>query len=146
MLMVPPLGGRLVTHWGWRRHFAAGLAVMALGNIALAAAPWAADWTMQFTLVIGGTMGIGIGAALIHPQLSGAAVALAPADQSGVASAVTVVMRQGGFAIGIAVLGAALGSETAATGYLPLFATASAACVCGVIAALSCCQTCHPSR
>jgi MFS family permease len=137
MLMLPPLGGRLVTHWGWRRHFAAGLAVMMLGNIALAAAAMATDWTMQFTLVIGGMMGIGIGAALVHPQLSGAVVALVPADQSGMASAVTVVMRQGGFAIGIAALGAVLGSETAAASYLGPFAVASAACVCGLIAALS---------
>jgi hypothetical protein len=84
-----------------------------------------------------GMMGIGIGAALVHPQLSGAVVALVPADQSGMASAVTVVMRQGGFAIGIAALGAVLGSETAAASYLGPFAVASAACVCGLIAALS---------
>jgi hypothetical protein len=41
----------------------------------------------------------------------GAVVALVPLDQAGMASAVTVVMRQAGFAVGIAVLGAVLHAE-----------------------------------
>ena len=107
-----------------------------IAGSARAACRGIAGSTMQFSLVIGGMMGIGIGAALVHPQLSGAVVALVPADQSGMASAVTVVMRQGGFAIGIAALGAVFQSETAAVSYLAPFTVASAACVCGLIAAL----------
>jgi hypothetical protein len=49
---------------------------------------------------------IGIGAALSHPQLSGAVIALAPPEASGMASALTVVARQVGFALGVAMLGA----------------------------------------
>ncbi len=49
---------------------------------------------------------IGLGAALSHPQLSGAVIALAPPEVSGMASALTVVARQAGFALGVATLGA----------------------------------------
>ena len=48
-------------------------------------------------LVLLGMTCIGTGAALAHPQLSGAVVALVPPDQAGMASAVTVVARQAGF-------------------------------------------------
>jgi len=137
MLVLPPLAGRLIIRWGWRRHFASGLAVIAMGNVSLAAALLDTDATMRFGLVMGGMLGIGIGAALVQAQLSGAVVALAPSDQSGMASAVTMVMRQAGFAIGIAALGAALRSETVAISYLWPFAVASVASVCGLIAALA---------
>ncbi len=35
MLLVPPLGGRLVTQWGWRRFFAVAFGVVASGNVLL---------------------------------------------------------------------------------------------------------------
>jgi MFS family permease len=55
-------------------------------------------------LMLAGMVMIGIGAALAHPQLSGAMLALTPPDRAGMASAVTIVARQGGFALGIAAL------------------------------------------
>ena len=123
--------------WKLRAFLIGGLAVIAMGNVSLAAALLDTDATMRFGLVMGGMLGIGIGAALVQAQLSGAVVALAPSDQSGMASAVTMVMRQAGFAIGIAALGAALRSETVAISYLWPFAVASVASVCGLIAALA---------
>jgi len=69
---------------------------------------------------------VAIGAALVQAQLSGAVVALAPPARAGMASALTIVMRQGGFAVGIAGLGATLSS-----GYAVLFLAAMAAAVVG---------------
>jgi len=89
-----------------------------------------------FLIALAGMVVIAIGAALVQSQLSGAVVALAPPAQAGMASALTIVMRQGGFAIGIALLGATLGSErAAASSYVPLFLLAAAASLVGVAAA-----------
>jgi hypothetical protein len=73
---------------------------------------------------------------LAHPQLSGAAVSLVPPNLAGLASAVTVVMRQGGFAVGIAVLGAVLHNQASAISYVWLFIAAAAASAAGLVAAL----------
>jgi cytochrome c-type biogenesis protein CcmH/NrfG len=60
-----------------------------------------------------------------------------PLDQAGMASAVTVVMRQAGFAVGIAVLGAVLHAEGSAIGYVWLFSVAAIASAAGLVAALA---------
>jgi hypothetical protein len=73
---------------------------------------------------------------LAHPQLSGVAVSLVPPDLAGLASAVTVVMRQGGFAVGIAVLGAVLHNQESAISYVWLFSAATVASAAGLVAAL----------
>jgi MFS family permease len=134
MLLVPPLGGRGATALGWRRHFALALAIMTVGGALFVAASSLAGAPLRPWLVIAAMVLSGVGAALAHPQLSGAVVALAPAAQAGVASAMTIVMRQGGFAIGIAVLGALLATEPAGD-YVLLFAGATAACALGAVAA-----------
>lgn len=79
---------------------------------------------------------IGVGVALAHPQLSGAAVSLAPPDLAGIAAAATIVMRQGGFAVGIAVLGALLRDQPSAISYFWPFVAAAAASAAGLVAAL----------
>jgi hypothetical protein len=83
-----------------------------------------------------GIAAIGGGVALAHPQLSGAAVSLAPPDLAGIAAAVTIAMRQGGFAVGIAILGAVLHDQGSAVSYLWPFFAAVAASVTGLVAAL----------
>ncbi|AOO81582.1 hypothetical protein [Bosea vaviloviae] len=80
-----------------------------------------------------GMMLIGTGAALSHPQLSGA---LAPPEASGMASAVTVIARQAGFAMGVATLGALTPSDLVAAGFVWPFGLAAVASVCGVLACL----------
>lgn len=74
--------------------------------------------------------------ALAHPQLSGAAVSLVPPDLAGLASAMTVVMRQGSFAVGIAILGAVLHIQESAISYIWLFSPAAMASGAGLVAAL----------
>lgn len=127
MLVLPPFGARLAARFGWKTLFAAGLVLMAGGNGALVAAAGLGASSLAWA---GMAMG-GVGAALAHPQLSGAVVALAPAGEAGMAAAVTVVLRQAGFALGIAVLGATL-----AAGFVWLFAAAAAMAAIGAGAAL----------
>jgi EmrB/QacA subfamily drug resistance transporter len=136
MLVLPPIGGRLVTRWGWRRLFATGLAIVAAGDLVLAGFCAGPDGALHLGAVILGMACIGTGAALAHPQLSGAVVALVPADQAGMASAVTVVARQAGFAIGIAVLGAVLLSDTRADDFAWPFTLAAVSALVGLGAAL----------
>ena len=136
MLVLPPIGGRLVTRWGWRRLFATGLAVTTAGDLLLAGSCASPDGAIRLGVVLLGMACIGVGAALAHPQLSGAVVALVPPDQAGMASAVTVVARQAGFAIGIAVLGAVLLSDTRAEGFVAPFTLAAAFSLAGLCAAL----------
>ena len=129
MVVLPPLAGHLATRWGWRALFTAGLAVIAIGDLALALQP---TWTMALL----GMAIIATGAALVQSQLSGAVVTLAPPAQAGMASALTIVMRQGGFALGIAALGAALAPEQGASAFAGVFLLATAASAIGAAAAL----------
>ncbi|QCI68723.1 MFS transporter [Phreatobacter stygius] len=147
MLVLPPMAGRLVIRWGWPRLFATGLAAVVAGDLVLAwtslgagagagFAPGLLDVTrfdlVPFGLALVGMVLIGLGTAMVHSQLSAVVVTLAPPSQAGMASAVTVVLRQAGFALGIAALGAA---ETA-KGFPAAFLLAAAASLGGVAAAL----------
>jgi EmrB/QacA subfamily drug resistance transporter len=138
MLVVPLLGSRLAERLGWRRHFALALAITALGNAIFVAALLAYGAQLPVWPFILAMALIGCGAALAHPQLSGAVVALAPAQQAGMASAMTIVMRQGAFAVGIAFLGGSLGPPDQPAAYVALFAIAAIAGLGGMLAALVC--------
>lgn len=133
MIFLPPLAGRLATQWGWRALFTIGLALIAVGDVVLALGP---AGTMAFAATLLGMVVIATGAALVQSQLSGAVVTLAPPAQAGMASALTIVMRQGGFAIGIAALGAALGTDVAASGFPLVFGLAAIAAAIGAGAAI----------
>ncbi len=63
-------------------------------------------------------------------------MSLAPPDLAGIIAAATIVMRQGGFAVGIAVLGAVLHNQGSAISYLWPFVAAAAAFAAGLVAAL----------
>lgn len=127
MLALPPLAGRLTLRWGWRGLFAAAMATMAAGGVTLAAGALAASTGPALPLVIIGMVAVGIGAALSHPQLSGAVVAFAAPETVGMASAMTIVARQGGFALGVAALGVSTPHDGSAAGYALVFCLAAAA-------------------
>lgn len=136
MLFVPPLGGRSVTVLGWRWHFTLALAIMTIGDAMFVVALTSSSDSPRPWLIVSAMILNGIGGALAHPQLSGAVVALAPAEQAGMASAATIVMRQAGFAIGIAGLGALLGTTERADAFISLFTCAAVACGVGTLAAI----------
>ena len=137
MLVLAPMGSRLLSSWGWRRLFAVGLAIVATGDMALSAAVMSTEAMTRFGVTLLGMGCIGSGAALAHPQLSGAVVALVPPAQAGMASAITVFLRQAGFAIGIAALGAVLETDVAADGFTQLFALAAGTSALGSISAMA---------
>ncbi|MBS0519823.1 MAG: MFS transporter [Proteobacteria bacterium] len=137
MLVLPPVGGRLVSHWGSRRPFTLALLIVAAGDLVLAGAATHVSSAIAFGLALTGMACIGIGAALAHSQLSGAVVALASPAQAGMASALTIVMRQGGFAVGIAALGATVESDRALAGFAQTFALAACVAAIGAIVAWS---------
>lgn len=143
MLVVPLLGGRIVSALGWRWYFALALAIMTIGSGGFVAALTTNDTANQWP-VISAMIVIGLGAALAHPQLSGAVVALVPHEQAGMASAVTIVMRQAGFAIGIAAFGALLSASDRAEAYIWPFAGATLVCALGVLAAVILLPPRHP--
>ncbi|MBN8944370.1 MAG: MFS transporter [Rhizobiales bacterium] len=136
MLVLPPVGAGLMTRWGWRRLFATGLAIVAMGDLVLAAAAVGGGTAMGFGVVLVGMGCIGVGAGLVNPQLSGVVIALTPPAQAGMASAITVVLRQAGFAIGIAALGVAQGLDVTTEGFARAFVLAAVVAMAGCAAAM----------
>ncbi len=135
MLFVPPLGGRIVPALGWRWYFTLALAIMTIGSAGFVAALTANGTPNQWPVILAMIV-VGLGAALAHPQLSGVVVALVPSEQAGMASAVTIVMRQAGFAVGIAAFGALLSSSDRAVAYFWPFVGTGLACALGTLAAV----------
>lgn len=135
MLLVPLIGGRLATHWGWRRLFVIAFGLVALGDVSLVIAALSDSPAMLLAATVAGMATIGLGAALANPQLSGVVLALAPSTQAGMASAMTFVVRQAGFALSIAALGLMLGAVDAAATFVKPFALAALAAFLGVVAA-----------
>lgn len=91
---------------------------------------------MRLAAAVAGMAIIGVGAALANPQLSGVVLALTPSTEAGMASAVTFIVRQAGFAISIAALRLTLGAVGAAAEFAQPFALAALVASLGMIAAL----------
>ena len=136
MLLVPLLGGRFVTRWGWRRFFIVAFGVIAMGDLFLVSAALSASPAMRLAATIAGMLTIGVGAALANPQMGNVVLVLAPPAQAGMASAVTMIVRQAGFAISIAALGATLGTTDVAAAFATPFALAAFAALAAMVAAL----------
>ncbi|WP_076865105.1 MFS transporter [Bradyrhizobium mercantei] len=135
MLLVPLLGGRFVTQWGWRRFFTVAFGIIASGDALLVIAALSADAALRSIATIAGMLTIGIGAALANPQLGSVALALAPPAQAGMTSAMTMIVRQAGFAISIAALGATLATTDSMSAFAPPFVLAAFGAIAGVVAA-----------
>jgi MFS family permease len=136
MLLVPLIGGRIVTQWGWRRFFVVAFGIIAAGDALLALAAVSTNPAMRLATTIAGMLTIGVGAALANPQMSSVVLALAPPTQTGMASAVTMIVRQAGFAISIAALGATLTRTDMATAFAAPFALATLAALIAIVAAI----------
>ena len=136
MLAVPLIGGRLVTQWGWRRFFMAAFGIMSAGDLLLVFAALSTGPAMRLAATTAGMLTIGVAAALANPQMSNIVLALTPPTQAGMASAATMIVRQAGFAISIAALGAILASTDLAAAFAAPFSLAASGALFGVIAAL----------
>jgi dipeptide/tripeptide permease len=109
---------------------------MAAGDALLALATVSTSPAMRLAATIAGMLTIGIGAALANPQMSSVVLALVPPTQAGRASAVTMIVRQAGFAISIAALGATLTRTDMATAFAAPFALATLAALAAIAAAI----------
>lgn len=130
MLVLPPVGVWLTQTAGWRVNFTGGMALLSIGMVLLAICVMrdAPLWQVLAAMLVGSS-----GAGLSNSQVSGALVATAPPDRAGMASAMATTLRQAGFAIGIALLGAVSSSGTA---FAPAFIVAAAGAALGALAAL----------
>jgi MFS family permease len=136
MLLVPLIGGRFVTQWGWQRFFVVAFGIIAAGDALLALAAVSTSPAMRLAATITGMLTIGVGSALANPQMSSVVLALAPPTQTGMASAVTMIVRQAGFAISIAALGATLTRTDMTTAFAAPFALATLAALAAIVAAV----------
>lgn len=127
MLLLPTTGAALLGRLGPRRFLGIGLGVGIAGNVALAFGGTAV------AVVLAGMLLAGCGVGLINAQLSGLLIAAAPPERSGMAAGLGILMRQSGFAIGIA----ALGLVVEAGGYAPMFLAAAAAGLAATAVALT---------
>ncbi|MFY7958869.1 MAG: MFS transporter [Elsteraceae bacterium] len=130
MAILPTVGAALAGRWGWRRTLTLGMALVSLG---IAIVAWTAVVGGALTTALIGFGLAGCGGAFINSQLSGALVAFAPPERAGTASAVATTLRQGGFAIGVALLGAAAG--VGSHPYAASFLIAATAAALGALAA-----------
>ena len=136
MLLVPLLGGRFVTRWGWRHFFIVAFGIVAIGDLFLVFAALSPSPAMRLAATIAGMLTLGVGAALANAQMGNVVLALAPPAQAGMASAVTMIIRQGGFAISIAALGATLRTTEVAAAFATPFTLAAFVALLAMVAAL----------
>lgn len=137
MLLVPPFGSRLLTYWGWRRYFGIAFGIMTLGDVLLIVGATTADMQTRSIGTFSGMLTIGVAAALINPQTSSITMALVPPTHTGVAAAAVMVVRQAGFVISIAALGAVLSTTSVAVAFALPWAIAAILAFTGAVAAMA---------
>ncbi|MFN4277379.1 MAG: MFS transporter [Ferrovibrio sp.] len=128
MLALPPVGVWVTQRYGWRVNFTGGMLLLTAG---LALLVYAALRDASLWFALGAMLLLASGAGISNSQVSGALVALAPPDRAGMASAMATTLRQAGFAIGIALLGAVSGGVD----YAAAFGVAALAAALGAVAA-----------
>jgi EmrB/QacA subfamily drug resistance transporter len=105
---VTALGlGRVLHRVPPRLPISVGLALVGAGALLQAHLSAGSDWTA----IAPGLTVIGLGVGLVAPTLASAALASVPMQRSGMAAGAVNTMRQLGFALGIAVLGAITRAE-----------------------------------
>ncbi|MBS1882396.1 MAG: MFS transporter [Actinobacteria bacterium] len=102
-VLVTALGlGRVLHRIGPRLPITIGLALVGIGELLQAHLDSGSTWTA----LAPGLVVAGIGVGLVSPTLASAALSSVPLERSGMAAGAVNTMRQLGYALGIAVLGA----------------------------------------
>lgn len=122
MAVMSSLFGRLSSWCGTRWPMIVGYAL--LGSSMLAMALFTPDTPYPIVAMVFAILGIGMGLAV--PSTGAAAMAAAPRERSGTASATMNALRQGGMTIGIALLGTLMSSRaiSSMTDYISSTSTA----------------------
>ena len=126
MLLLPSVGARLARQLGLRWLFVAGMTAVFVADLML----WKISSAPSFTVMLLAMLLAGCGAGLMNSQLSGAFVGHAQPHWAAMASAVGITMRQLGYALGIALLGALV--EIGPIAYAASFGVASFAALLAV--------------
>ncbi|MFJ3228990.1 MFS transporter [Streptomyces sp. NPDC086783] len=112
MLIVgAPLGGRLAAKLGMRGAMAVAFGLMAVG-IALFTLTDPAGDPGSWTRLLPGLLVTGLTLGILMPVSSELTVAAAPQDQVGVAASAGTMFRQVGNAVGVAIMGALMSTQT----------------------------------
>ncbi|GAB1545403.1 MFS transporter [Scytonema sp. NUACC21] len=98
------LSGKIVSRLPTRVLLSAGLAINGLGLLWMKGLGADSGWTA----LLGGSLVAGIGCGLSLGEVSNVAIGIVPDERSGMASGINNTMRQVGFALGVAGLGAIL--------------------------------------
>ncbi|MGJ4958442.1 MFS transporter [Bradyrhizobium sp. HKCCYLRH2015] len=104
MVALPMFSARIALAMEARVFFGAGLLIVSIGAFVMAAAA-------QMQHLVMGLIGMAIAGCAngaLNPQLTARIVGSVRREQAGAASAISVILRQGGFAIGIAMFGAVM--------------------------------------
>jgi EmrB/QacA subfamily drug resistance transporter len=120
MLILAPLSGRIVGNHGARWPLVFAGVFFTIGPLLLVGL----TVTTPVPLLLVAFTFRGAGNGLANPPISAVAISGMPADQAGVAGGIATTARQVGFALGVAVVGAATGAS-GATSLGPEFAVAS---------------------
>jgi EmrB/QacA subfamily drug resistance transporter len=102
--------GRVLHRVGPRLPIAAGLSLVGAGSVLQAHLGAGSGWTA----LAPGLTAVGVGVGLVSPTLASAALGSVPMERSGMAAGAVNTMRQLGFALGIAALGAIAQAQIAA--------------------------------
>ncbi|MDE3130596.1 MAG: MFS transporter [Acidobacteriota bacterium] len=119
-VLLAPLTGRLVARIGTRRP-------LLIAGVALAVAPLLLTTLTPHTplaLLFAAYVIFGAGLGLVNPPITSTAISAMPPAQAGVAGAITSASRQVGATIGIALVGAVVGTSSAVR-FGPAFARAT---------------------
>ena len=113
-----------------------GLFIVGLGCFIMAISALQAS----YVIAVMGMVLASSGAAALQTQVSGALIASAPQDKAGSVSAIMTILRQGGFAVGVALLSVTVTSDASSSNndqmaFVIMFG------LCGIIAAIGCVLT-----
>jgi MFS family permease len=102
MIFISPFSGRLIARFGARRLMTLGMALGALGLLALTQI----DAGSSYALLLAGYLPFGVALGLVYAPMSTAAMAAMPAEKVGIASGVLAMDRVMAGTIALAVTGA----------------------------------------
>jgi EmrB/QacA subfamily drug resistance transporter len=111
LFIMGPVGAKATQYLNSRTQMALGILLVGIGALLLLLIPQGAGWLC----FVPGALVAGTGTGFINGEIINIAMALVPAERSGMASGITGTMRQLGVALGFAGLGAFFSTVTLAS-------------------------------
>jgi hypothetical protein len=134
MLLLPLIGGRLETHWEWRRMFPTAFGLIAISDSSLVIAALSDGTEMLLGATAAGMATIGVGAALANLAVVGSRPGSCAVNSSGHGRGCDALRAPGELRHQHAALGLMLAAVDAAAAFARSFAHAAFTALPGVIA------------